>query len=365
MISILLLQWQKLLRFPYIVLLMVVLTLICIFVFGFQISSKVAIPVYTDGSIAEDQQGQWLEKLNQSDTFTFYWTEQAIVRQRIVDGEVPLAVQLLASEYVLVRVVDSAHQYALDTHLAALYQEELQLQHAQQQVGREQFRQDVESSLAEPVTHLTLTMPGGREATFHNAGNLHLLFGMTLFFVINTITLSTVAILQEKQARTWDRLILSPLRKWQMYAGHLAYSFMIGYIQIILIFLLFQYMFGIDMQDQFGTVLVITACYVFAIAALGVLLAGIIKTPEQYYAIAPNIAVGIALLGGAYWSMEAIGNPVLTAISKAMPISYAIEALNGAVISHLSVLDLAQPLSILLLFGVLCMGIGINLMERR
>jgi ABC-2 type transport system permease protein len=40
------------------------------------------------------------------------------------------------------------------------------------------------------------------------------------------------------------------------------------------------------------------------------------------------------------------------------------EALKGAA-QNMSLLDLAEPLSILILIGVLCMGVGINLMERR
>ena len=50
---------------------------------------------------------------------------------------------------------------------------------------------------------------------------------------------------------------------------------------------------------------------------------------------------------------------------KAIPITYGMELLKGATISGLSYSELLYPISILILMGVVMMGIGIRLMERR
>ena len=66
------------------------------------------------------------------------------------------------------------------------------------------------------------------------------MFGFTLFFVIYTIAYNVLPILIEKNEGVWDRMILSPLRKWEMYAANFIYSFVTGYLQVLLIFLDFR-----------------------------------------------------------------------------------------------------------------------------
>ena len=48
---------------------------------------------------------------------------------------------------------------------------------------------------------------------------LQSLFGLSLFFVIYTIAFNVVHILEEKQARIWERMTLSSIKRWEMYAG--------------------------------------------------------------------------------------------------------------------------------------------------
>ncbi|MEJ9212762.1 hypothetical protein [Bacillus smithii] len=73
----------------------------------------------------------------------------------------------------------------------------------------------------------------------------------------------------------------------------------------------------------------------------------------------------MAMVGGAYWPIEIVSSQVLLAISKFVPVTYAMQALKEATIYHYSFSELLYPISILFMMGVVLMGIGINLMERR
>src|SRR5690606_38788282 len=106
-------------------------------------------------------------------------------------------------------------------------------------------------------------------------------------------------------------------------------------------------------------ILVLVAVYTFAIVALGMMLASIVKTPQQLSVLTPIIGVSFAMLGGAYWPIEIISNPILLTLSKFVPITYAMEALRGVAYYQYSWSDLLEPVSYLVLFGVVCMGIGI------
>jgi ABC-2 type transport system permease protein len=368
--SIFLLQWQRFRRSPFLVLSMTVLSIVfALFIAGFSSNSEITLYAYTDPAMKEEQKGTLLAALNNNDAYQFELKEEAEVRQAVTVGEVTMAVQLMGDDYRILAAADDFNRPVVEQHVKRVYMEELRLREAERLgggIGGTDVRAEVGRSLAEPALRVTTSTPsaGDGEISFAYDSQLQGLFGMTLFFAIYTIMFSLTRVSEEKGTGTWDRLIISPLRKWQMYVGHLVYCFMIGYAQIVLIFLLFQYVFGFDIGDRFGTIMIVTGCYVFSIVALGMLLIGLVRSTEQLYSVVPIVAVSMAMLGGAYWPIEAVSNQVILTIAKGIPITYGMEALIGAA-QNMSILDLAEPLSIMLLIGVLCMGVGINLMERR
>ncbi|MGO4790349.1 ABC transporter permease [Paenibacillus sp. 2KB_20] len=82
----------------------------------------------------------------------------------------------------------------------------------------------------------------GGELVCHDMG-LQLLFGFSLFLVMFTVGFKVNTITKDKASGVWNRLILSPVRKTEMYMGHLLYSSLIGVLQIIMV-LIFRYGFG-------------------------------------------------------------------------------------------------------------------------
>jgi ABC-2 type transport system permease protein len=95
------------------------------------------------------------------------------------------------------------------------------------------------------------------------------------------------------------------------------------------------------------------------------LMAGLVKTPQQMSVLIPIVATSSAMIGGAYWPLEIVANPFLIALSKIVPMTYGMEALKGVAYYGYGWSELLSPLAIMCLFGVVCMGIGVNLIERR
>ncbi|WP_096186631.1 ABC transporter permease [Evansella halocellulosilytica] len=364
--SVFLLQWQRLRRAPILVLSMVILTVAFVAVLGgFGPGNTLTVPTYSDNSLSEDEREFWLDRLNEADGIEFEWAGESEAKQWVAEGSTSVAVQIMEDDYRMLVAADDASHYGVERHVNQIYSEELRLREAEQYDTEGDFREEVERGMEEPALSLITTNLEGEEGTYEYNEQLQILFGMTLFFSIYTILFSLYTIVEEKRGGTWDRLIISPLHKWQIYLGHLLYCFFVGYAQIVIIFVFFQYVFGFDIGERFGTILIITACYTFAIVALGMLLIGAVNSPQQLQAVIPIVATAIAMIGGAFWPIEVVTNEIMLALSKGVPMLYAIDALKGAAIFDRSFLELGQPLSIMLLFGVVCMGVGINLMERR
>jgi len=204
----------------------------------------------------------------------------------------------------------------------------------------------------------------GAEAFVYDQ-SYHTLFGFTLFFVIYTIAYNVLSILIEKQEGLWDRIILSPVKKWEMYVGNFIFSFLSGYLQILLILFIFRFIIGEDFNGRFVAVCLLLLPYVFSIIALSILITALVKNTQQFNGIIPIVAVGSAMIGGAYWPIEIVESKFMIFLSKINPVTYGMELLNGAVVYRYPLDELFLPISILLLMGVVMTGIGIHLMERR
>ncbi|HSJ37739.1 MAG TPA: ABC transporter permease [Planococcus sp. (in: firmicutes)] len=362
--AVFLLQWRRFYRKPLLVVTMFGLTVIFVSVTaaGSQ-GGPQFIPLYADESLTHGEAQEWLERLNEDGRFAFELMPESQARERVADGDVGHAVKLLQTDYRLLVGRENPNRFVLDSYLRRAYSEELSLQKAEQETPG--IREQMEASQSNPALTLTVASQQGEDDSFQYDGELQLLFGMTLFFVIYTIMFSLVRIVTEKQTGTWSRMIISPVKKWQIYLGHLGYSFLIGFAQITLIFLLFRFAFGFDLGDHFWLLIAIAACYTFAIVALGLLIISLVTKPQQLGAVIPIIATGMAMVGGAFWPIELVSNEILLAIAKVLPITYGIEALTTVAVYGEGVEAILLPVAVLIGFGVICMAIGIRLLEWR
>lgn len=325
---------------------------------------QISIPVYSE--IQNLEETDLWEKLNRSDTFFFSFLPEEEAIERVQEGKGEAAVHMMDDGYKLFIVKETPNLSLIKNYLDNMYSEIL-LEKELQNVALEnqgEVINKIEQVEKEPLFAIESLNFRGEDAVVIDM-RLQTVFGLSLFFVIYTISNNLLHILQEKKTGVWDRLILSPLKKWQMYAGNLIYSFIVGYMQVALIFVVFRFWVGLDFYGGFWKSLLILIPYVFAIVALSMFLIGVVKTVQQFNAAIPIISVSMAMIGGAYWPLEIVKSEILLELSKWMPITYAMEALKEVTIYGGSISEAAYPLSILLLIGVAFIGIGINVMERR
>ena len=362
MLSIFAVQLQHLKRNPSSFLAMIGMTILFTLALGATNQGKTAVWTYYDANMSKTEAMEWVELLNRSETYEFRLSEEEKAVRRVREGNAQFALKLLPDDFRIVASVNHANAESLDYYIRTVYRQELMIRKAVEAAGPG-VRGKVEQRLESPV--LTVSSKSqDTEQTFRYDPKIQSLFGFTLFFAIFTITFSVNRLLEERRKGIWDRVILSPVSKTSMYAGHLLYCFAIGYLQILIVFLLFRYGFAFPI-GSFPTLLLLAGVYIFAVVALGLLLAGLVRTSQQMAVLIPVVAVSSAMIGGAYWPLEIVTNPVLLALSKAVPVTYGMEAMKGVAYYGHSWAELLRPVSFLLLYGVVCMGIGINLIERR
>ncbi|WP_161879395.1 ABC transporter permease [Alkalibacterium sp. MB6] len=349
-------QWLRLFRQPTLVMTFLGLTILFVyFMGGSQGASQITVSTFSD-ELPTEEVNEWLDTLNEDETFLFVEAEGEQVIDQLRMNEIPFALELKEDSYRFISGREDAELSTLVQYVEDVYATEMRIQ-AVKESGM------IQSFEWLPIIELN-TSARTETASTNQAYRVAVLVGMTLYFVIYSIFYLMENILEEKIMGTWNRLIFSPVSKTKIYTGQLLHYFLAGLFQIALSFLILSYLTGIDLGHNWLSILVVVSCFTFAIVALGMLLMGIVQTTQQLQVLIPIVATAQAMLGGAFWPLEIVSNPILLFLSDLMPIKYGIQGMMGAVIQERSLTQLGEPIGALLLMGVLFMGIGMNLMER-
>jgi len=342
-----------------------VTSVICIvfaYLIGLSSFTKIEIPVFTDSS---KQMDVIVKELNQSESYTFVVYPKEEVKKMVEEGKAELGIYLEEDQFTIYREAETSNVFAVQNLIEKYYQNMIR---EQQIISLAEDKQKAETILEEnkenPIIPLKKdSSPSEKDTSYSQS--LQALFGFTLFFSIYTVAFTVVDILREKKNGIWDRLILSSTSKTQIYLGNLVFSFLVGYFQIALIYIIFKYGLNISFNGNFHLTFLLIIPYLFSIVALTILITGLVKTVSQFNVLIPLISVSFAMLGGAYWPIEIVTSKVMIFISKFIPITYGMELLKKGVLGDGTMMELLKPAGILLLMGTIMLGIGIQFIERR
>ncbi|SET71898.1 ABC-2 type transport system permease protein [Salinibacillus kushneri] len=352
-------QFKLLLRRPASFLLMTGICLLFAFFFGISSFGKSTLPVYSE--MSEKNTEIVMNYLQEADTQNFEQVEKEELLKTVREGDAEAGLFLYEDHYEIVIASETPTKTILEQNIQKAFGDYLQKKRIHStDVNDSAIMEQLEDSMFSIETK-TLT----NEDSFVFDAQLQGIFGMSVFFVIYTVAYNVIQILVAKQDKIWDRFILSPVKKWEMYTGILTYAFIIGYIQVVLVFFVMKYGFDVDFYGGFLESLILLIPYVLTIVSLSVLIVAVSKNYQTFNAIISLVAVSLAMIGGSYWPIEIVTNKAMLGLSQIDPITYIMEALKNVTIYGQTLGETMFPISILLLMSVIMMGVGLNLMERR
>ncbi len=187
--------------------------------------------------------------------------------------------------------------------------------------------------------------------------------GFALLFSAYSIVFGIGEIVNDKMYHTWARQLQSPIGKVSIIAGNLVTTVLIGFIQMAIIFLGGNVMFGIGVGGHWLAVLTICFAYIFSLTGMGLLLSSMVKNHGQLSAATPVILTSFAMLGGCMWPLEIVSSRILLGLSLLTPHRWALEALHSVVIEPAGKGDFIQPVVILMAMGIVYVAAGIRKLD--
>ncbi|MEL7658198.1 MAG: ABC transporter permease, partial [Bacillota bacterium] len=191
----------------------------------------------------------------------------------------------------------------------------------------------------------------------------HSMIGFSLFFSMYTMVFGIGTILYDKQYKTWQRMLITPVSRSSILGGSMVVAYLTGAIQLGILVLAGKYLLKIDWGNSTGGVLIVAAAFVFAVTAMGLLLSGVVKTHAQLASITPVILTSTSMLGGCMWPLDIVNNKILLLLAELTPQKWAIQGMENIASRGMGFEAAVLPTLVLLGMGVIFFGFGVKLMK--
>lgn len=194
-------------------------------------------------------------------------------------------------------------------------------------------------------------------ASFDNFGSVLLGF-FTFFFVF---LLSGVSFLRERTGGTLERLMASPLRRYEIVTGYILGFGLFAFLQSLLIVWYSTKVLGMLMTGSFALLLLVTLILSLTALTLGLLISAFANNELQVIQFIPLIIIPQVFFSGLF-NMDTM-TPWLRGLGSIMPLTYGARALRDIMIRGKGWEAIGNDLLILL--GFAAVFIVLNLLVLR
>ncbi len=191
----------------------------------------------------------------------------------------------------------------------------------------------------------------------------HSMIGFSVFFSMYTMVFGIGTILNDRQYRTWQRMLISPVSKASILGGTMVVAYITGAIQMGVLILGGRYLLGVDWGSSISGVLMVAAAFIFAVTSMGLLLSGVVKTHAQLSSITPVVLTSTAMLGGCMWPLEIVNNRLLLFLAELTPQKWAMQGMKSIAAGGMGFEAAVFPTLVLLAMGVLFFAAGVKVMK--
>lgn len=195
-------------------------------------------------------------------------------------------------------------------------------------------------------------------ALFDNFGPV--LIGFFVFFFVFLI--AGVSFLRERTSGTLERLLSTPLKRWEIVAGYIVGFGLFTTLQASLIAWFAVDILGMMMEGSFVYVLLITFLLAMTALTLGMLLSAFANNELQMMQFIPLVVIPQVFFSGLF-NLDTMAE-WLRSFSVVMPLTYGADALREIMIRGNGWSEIAKDVYVLLGFAILFMILNVVALKK-
>jgi len=216
-------------------------------------------------------------------------------------------------------------------------------------------------AILSPVTLLDLDMLyGGEVKQIDYTAPGVIGFAITLI----TVMLTAISIVRERTSGTLTRLLIAPVRPWQVTVGYaLAYT-LVALFQVGELLAASHFLFDIRFAGHLGWVLLIVLVYTVGLQGVATLLSTLARNEFQAVQFILVILIPSIMMSGVFWPIEAMPAHVQP-LAWLSPLTYANTALRDVMLRGWGGEQIALELSVLTAFALAMLTLSVFSMRRQ
>lgn len=182
-------------------------------------------------------------------------------------------------------------------------------------------------------------------------------FGVT-FLLIDMLWGMSVALMDERQWGTLQRLRVSGASVAGMLIGRVSARTLIGFVQMIVLFGVGWLLFRIELGAYPPMLLLPAAAIAFAAAGFGLLVAAVAPSRDSVLPIGSVAAMVMSALGGCWWPLE-FEPAWMRVAALSVPTTWTMRAFNDVMIRGLAPSTALWPTAVTIALGIIFLAGGI------
>lgn len=181
--------------------------------------------------------------------------------------------------------------------------------------------------------------------------NLSLPGVLVMYLLMNLLTFGGAALAWERRHGVLRRIQVHPVTPRELIAGKIWGLVILGGLQVIILLLAGRLLFGVQLGDALGGVLLCLMVQAWVSASLGVLIGSLVRSEDRVVGIAVLTSLVMAALGGCWWPLEIVPDHVRT-LAHVIPTGWAMDALHQLITYGSGLAGAWQEIAVLAGFGV-------------
>lgn len=187
--------------------------------------------------------------------------------------------------------------------------------------------------------------------------------GYTVMFAFFIIMWAGKSFLSEKNNGTWDRIMISNISTAEVYLGKYVPNFLIGLLQVTLLFSFGHFAFGMGLGSSPISVGILSVALIICSTSLGMLISSIAKTDSQVTGVSLFIVLTSAAIGGTMVPLTVMPD-FMQKIAKFVPQSWALEGYQNLIVRNQGFQSILPNILVLLSFSLVFLVVAFVFIRR-
>jgi ABC-2 type transport system permease protein len=185
-------------------------------------------------------------------------------------------------------------------------------------------------------------------------------------FMLEMVALmvAAISIARERELGTFEQLMVTPIRSWELIIGKAIPAVVISYIDFLLMLGITIFIFGVPMKGSLPLLLVLALFYIFVELGWGLLISGFSRTQLQALLLVMVVAMVAIVFSGYAFPVDTMP-PLMQMVANLVPIKHWLLIMRDIMLKGAGINMFWKELVALAILGVIINAVTLTILRRR